>query len=114
MGFDFTALNGVKGVGQCWLATSPPLKIKSLAKPRGSAIPGRGPSIVGTLVSRDNGCVPMPVSEVPFSDRRGLRIKEAAIYLGTSPWWVEIAIREKRLPAYKFNTNYYVIFKDDL
>jgi len=54
------------------------------------------------------------LSEVPFSDRRGLRIKDAAAYLGTSPWWVEIAIREKRLPAYKFNTNYYVLFKDDL
>lgn len=52
--------------------------------------------------------------EVPFSDRRGLRIQEAARYLGTSPWWVEIAIREKRIPAYKFKTNYYVIFKDDL
>lgn len=56
----------------------------------------------------------MPSSEVPVSSRRGLRIKQAAEYLGTSPWWVEIAIREKRLPAYKFKTNYYVLFKDDL
>jgi excisionase family DNA binding protein len=57
----------------------------------------------------------MPVSQqVPLSDRRGLRIKEAAIYLGTSPWWVEIAIREKRIPAYKFKTNYYVLFREDL
>lgn len=54
------------------------------------------------------------VEEVPLSARRGLRIKQAAEYLGTSPWWVEIAIREKRFPAYKPNTNYYIIFKEDL
>ena len=46
--------------------------------------------------------------------RRGLRIKDAAAYLGVSPWWMEVAIREKRIPAHKFHTNYFVIFKDDL
>lgn len=54
------------------------------------------------------------VVEVPLSDRRGLRIKEAARYLGTSPWWIEVAIREKRIPAYKPNTNYFIVFRDDL
>lgn len=56
----------------------------------------------------------VPISEVPLSARRGLRIKQAAEYLGTSPWWVEVQIRAKRIPAYKPNTNYYIIFREDL
>jgi excisionase family DNA binding protein len=55
----------------------------------------------------------MPVFETPLADRRGLRIKEAAAYLGSSPWFIEVAIRSKQIPAYKLG-RHYVLFKDDL
>jgi excisionase family DNA binding protein len=55
----------------------------------------------------------MPVSETPLADRRGLRIKEAAQYLGSTPWFVEVAIRSKKIPAHKLG-RHYVLFKDDL
>ena len=54
-----------------------------------------------------------PVSEITLSARRGLRIKEAADYLGSTPWFVEVAIRSKKIPAHKFG-RHYVLFKDDL
>jgi excisionase family DNA binding protein len=45
--------------------------------------------------------------------RRGLRIKEAAEYLGSTPWFVEVAIRSQKIPAHKLG-RHYVLFKDDL
>jgi len=54
----------------------------------------------------------MPPSEVSLS-RRGLRIKEAAVYLGCTPWFVEVAIRSKKIPAHKLG-RHYVVFRDDL
>jgi excisionase family DNA binding protein len=53
-----------------------------------------------------------PVSEIP-RPRRGLRIKEAAEYLGSTPWFVEVAIRSKKISAHKLG-RHYVLFKDDL
>lgn len=55
----------------------------------------------------------MVVSEAPLSERRGLRIKEAADYIGSTPWFVEVAIRSKTIPAHKLG-RHYVLFKDDL
>jgi excisionase family DNA binding protein len=54
-----------------------------------------------------------PVSEIPLSARRGLRIKEAADYIGSTVWFVEISIRSKKIPAHKLG-RHYVLFKDDL
>jgi excisionase family DNA binding protein len=45
--------------------------------------------------------------------RRGLRIQEAAHYLGCSPWFVEVAVRSKKIPAHKLG-RHYVLFRDDL
>ena len=44
---------------------------------------------------------------------RGLRIKQAAEYLGSTPWFIEVAIREQKIPAHKLG-RHYVLFKDDL
>jgi excisionase family DNA binding protein len=44
---------------------------------------------------------------------RGFRIKEAAIYMGLSPWAVEILIRSKKLPALKL-CRHYTILKEDM
>lgn len=55
----------------------------------------------------------MPVSETPLAGRRGLRIKEAAEYIGSTPWFVEVAVRSKKIPAHKLG-RHYVLFKDDL
>jgi excisionase family DNA binding protein len=44
---------------------------------------------------------------------RGLRIKEAAVYLGCTPWFIEIVVRTKKIPAYKMG-RHYVLFKEDL
>jgi excisionase family DNA binding protein len=54
-----------------------------------------------------------PVSEITLSARRGLRIKEAADYIGSTPWFIEVAIRQRRIPAHKLG-RHYVLFKDDL
>jgi hypothetical protein len=40
-----------------------------------------------------------PVSEIPPA-RRGLRIKGAADYLGSTPWFIEIAIRQRKIPHF--------------
>lgn len=56
--------------------------------------------------------MPMPV-ETPLADRRGLRIKEAAEYIGSTPWFIEVAVRSKKIPAHKLGRRY-VVFKDDL
>lgn len=53
------------------------------------------------------------VSSGTSPTRRGLRIKEAADYIGSSPWFVEVAIRSKQIPAHKLG-RHYVLFKDDL
>jgi excisionase family DNA binding protein len=55
----------------------------------------------------------MSQSENSLADRRGLRIKEAAHYLGSTPWFIEVAIRSKKIPAHKLG-RHYVLFKDDL
>lgn len=44
---------------------------------------------------------------------RGLRIKEAADYIGATPWYVEILFRSKQVPAYKLG-RHYVLFREDL
>jgi excisionase family DNA binding protein len=44
---------------------------------------------------------------------RGFRIKEAAIYMGLSPWAVEILIRSKKLPALKI-CRHYTVLKEDM
>jgi excisionase family DNA binding protein len=54
----------------------------------------------------------MLVSEIPLADRRGLRIREAAQYMGLSPWTVEVLIREKKLPALKISRHYTVLKED--
>ena len=53
-----------------------------------------------------------PVSEIPPA-RRGLRIREAADYIGSTPWFIEIAIRQRKIPAHKLG-RHYVLFRDDL
>ena len=66
------------------------------------------------------GCEPTcgknpPVNHNPVTNevRRGLRIKEAADYLGSTPWFVEVAVRSKKIRATKLG-RHYVLFKDDL
>jgi excisionase family DNA binding protein len=49
----------------------------------------------------------------PTLQPRGFRIRDAANYLSVSPWFVEIAVRQKQIPAHKLG-RHYVIFKDDL
>jgi excisionase family DNA binding protein len=46
------------------------------------------------------------------SVQRGFRIKEAAIYMGLSPWSVEVLIRSKKLPALKICRHYTVLRED--
>jgi excisionase family DNA binding protein len=53
------------------------------------------------------------VSSGTSPTRRGLRIKDAAEYIGSSPWFIEVAIRQKKIPAHKLG-RHYVLFKDDL
>lgn len=55
----------------------------------------------------------MAVSQTSLVDRRGLRIKEAAEYIGSTPWFIEVAVRSKKIPAHKLG-RHYVLFKDDL
>ena len=45
--------------------------------------------------------------------RRGYRIAEAAAYLGVSPWYVELKIRSKELPALKL-CRHYTLLREDL
>jgi excisionase family DNA binding protein len=54
-----------------------------------------------------------PVSEIDLSARRGLRIREAAAYIGSTVWFIEVAIRSKQIPAHKLG-RHYVLFRDDL
>jgi len=44
---------------------------------------------------------------------RGLRIKEAADYIGATPWYLKILIRSKQVPDYKLG-RHYVLFSEDL
>jgi len=44
---------------------------------------------------------------------RGFRIAEAARYMGVSPWYVELKIRSKELPAYRL-CRHYTVFKEDI
>jgi excisionase family DNA binding protein len=45
--------------------------------------------------------------------RRGYRIAEAAEYMGVSPWFVELKIRSKELPALRM-CRHYTILKEDM
>ena len=44
---------------------------------------------------------------------RGLRIPQAAAYIGVTPWFLEIAIRERRIPALRLGRAY-TLLKEDL
>ncbi len=44
---------------------------------------------------------------------RGFRIKQAAAYMGLSPWAVEILIRSKKLPALKL-CRHYTVLKEEM
>jgi len=44
---------------------------------------------------------------------RGLRIKEAADYIGATPWYLKILIRSKQVPAYELG-RHYVLFSEGL
>jgi len=47
------------------------------------------------------------------NERRGYRIAEAATYMGVSPWFVELKIRSKELPALRL-CRHYTILKEDM
>ena len=47
------------------------------------------------------------------TQKRGYRITEAATYLGASPWFVELRIREREIPVVKLGRRY-IIVKEDL
>jgi len=44
---------------------------------------------------------------------RGLRIRESADYSGATPWYVEILIRSKQVPAHKLG-RHYALFREGL
>jgi excisionase family DNA binding protein len=44
---------------------------------------------------------------------RGMRIAEAAAYMGVSPWFVELKIRSGELPALKL-CRHYTLLREDL
>ncbi len=50
---------------------------------------------------------------VPTVAPRGLRISDAARYMGVSPWYVELKIRSGELPAYRL-CRHYTLFLEDL
>jgi excisionase family DNA binding protein len=54
--------------------------------------------------------IPNPAYNLP---PRGLRIREAAAYIGVTPWFLEIAIRERRIPALRLGRAY-TLLKEDL
>jgi excisionase family DNA binding protein len=45
--------------------------------------------------------------------QRGYRIAEAAKYMGVSPWFVELKIRSRELPALKL-CRHYTVLKEDM
>jgi excisionase family DNA binding protein len=45
--------------------------------------------------------------------RRGYRIREAAEYMGVSPWFVELKVRSGELPALKL-CRHYTLLREDL
>jgi excisionase family DNA binding protein len=46
------------------------------------------------------------------ASQRGYRIAEAAKYMGVSPWFVELKIRSRELPALKLCRHYTVLRED--
>ncbi len=52
-------------------------------------------------------------STSPPPSARGLRIRQAADYIGSTPWFIEIAVRSKTIPAHKLG-RHYVLFREDL
>jgi excisionase family DNA binding protein len=54
----------------------------------------------------------MQLSSQSAVQPRGFRIKEAAIYMGLSPWTVEVLIRSKKLPALKLCRHYTLLIED--
>jgi excisionase family DNA binding protein len=56
----------------------------------------------------------LPIQEISAPVlRRGYRISEAAEYMGISPWFVELKIRSKELPALRL-CRHYTILKEDM
>ena len=49
----------------------------------------------------------------PVMPPRGMRIAEAAAYMGVSPWFVELKIRSGELPALKL-CRHYTLLREDL
>jgi excisionase family DNA binding protein len=49
----------------------------------------------------------------PLLPPRALRISEAAKYLSVTPWYIEVAIRTRRLPAVRMG-RHYVLLREDL
>jgi excisionase family DNA binding protein len=45
--------------------------------------------------------------------RRGYRIAEAAVYMGASPWYVELKVRSGELQALKLG-RHWVILREDM
>jgi excisionase family DNA binding protein len=48
----------------------------------------------------------------PVLPPRGLRIMDAAHYMGVTPWYVEAAIRSGVLPALKLGQHYTILRED--
>jgi excisionase family DNA binding protein len=47
------------------------------------------------------------------NERRGYRIADAALYMGVSPWFVELKIRSGELPALRL-CRHYTILREDM
>ena len=47
------------------------------------------------------------------NERRGYRIREAAEYMGVSPWFVELKVRSGELAALRL-CRHYTILKEDM
>jgi excisionase family DNA binding protein len=56
---------------------------------------------------------PSPQLVQPLVQPRGFRIREAASYMGLSPWAVEVLVRSKKLPALKL-CRHYTILREDM
>lgn len=54
-----------------------------------------------------------PSTPTQPDNRRGYRIAEAAVYMGVTPWFVEVEIRAGRLRALKV-CRHYTILKEDM
>ena len=62
-------------------------------------------------MKKQTGC-PAPTSN-PLLPPRGLRIPDAAKYMGVTSWFVEVIIRSGELPALKLG-RHYTLLREDL